>query len=595
MKHIAKFYTENQIFYVDQKDNQLVCYCYETSGRKELSLGVVAGLMQSFFNSSKEKFLKKEGFYDVYVNEETGYHHFYQNGKQDISKFFQMNGEDALLYKDLPVDDRIKQFHYQNSRAPYTRYISMMIDLLSVTAFFLEMQYVVPRVYSQLDPRAYYFDATTLSQSINSSAELTDREKEILCNDKLFSDICTVPMRSFAFHDLREKTSNVSIVGLDESDVIHNDIREKLGLSQFAGYYSSLEPNVLHVDDMYYNRDVVTHEFVHLLQSCDEKYLTEACAEIIAYEYYDAPVDSYLEEVKRTRVLMEIVGSDPVWQSNFSGDSSKLHELLKHNLSSEDYESVCRILKTSPGNTTDEKMNQVNQRFDEILSRLYENIYHEPIENNQAIQLIYQSISTDPNFHMDVVRHYFNRTEDYEDIPDFSISYVLPIDEAVDKGLVDVNVTYKGTVPISYEEYVHGKEKGEVVWDEYQAKNIDGYEISQHFYTEDDKALIDWQVLDKTTQTISFYDDEEARQLGFIEKKYYKMDTIAVDYREFDYSMSERWYSYQLVPKSDKYQSYSLEELQDDSSDVAGMVVKCSKNFYLSDPTVLLSDDAKSK
>ena len=55
MKHIAKFYTENQIFYVDQKDNQLVCYCYETSGRKELSLGVVAGLMQSFFNSSKEK------------------------------------------------------------------------------------------------------------------------------------------------------------------------------------------------------------------------------------------------------------------------------------------------------------------------------------------------------------------------------------------------------------------------------------------------------------------------------------------------------------------------------------------------------------
>ena len=154
MKHIAKFYTENQIFYVDQKDNQLVCYCYETSGRKELSLGVVAGLMQFFFNSSKEKFLKKEGFYDVYVNEETGYHHFYQNGKQDISKFFQMNGEDALLYKDLPVDDRIKQFHYQNSKAPYTRYISMMIDLLSVTAFFLEMQYVVPHVYSQLDPRA---------------------------------------------------------------------------------------------------------------------------------------------------------------------------------------------------------------------------------------------------------------------------------------------------------------------------------------------------------------------------------------------------------------------------------------------------------
>lgn len=136
MKHIAKFYTENQIFYVDQKDNQLVCYCYETSGRKELSLGVVAGLIQSFFNSSKEKFLKKEGFYDVYVNEETGYHHFYQNGKQDIFKFFQMNGEDALLYKDLPVDDRIKQFHYQNSRVPYTRYISMMIDLLSVTAFF---------------------------------------------------------------------------------------------------------------------------------------------------------------------------------------------------------------------------------------------------------------------------------------------------------------------------------------------------------------------------------------------------------------------------------------------------------------------------
>ena len=56
MKHIAKFYTENQIFYVDQKDNQLVCYCYETSGRKELSLGVVAGLIQFFLIRLKKSF-----------------------------------------------------------------------------------------------------------------------------------------------------------------------------------------------------------------------------------------------------------------------------------------------------------------------------------------------------------------------------------------------------------------------------------------------------------------------------------------------------------------------------------------------------------
>ena len=121
------------------------------------------------------------------------------------------------------------------------------------------------------------------------------------------------------------------------------------------------------------------------------------------------------------------------------------------------------------------------------------------------------------------------------------------------------------------------------------------YEVSEHFYTEDDKALINWQVLDKTTQTTSYYDYDEAMQLGFIEKKYYKMDTISVDYRDFSYSMPKQLYSYQLVPKSDEYQSYSLGQLQDDSNDVAGMVVKCSKDFYLSDPTVLLSDDAKSK
>ena len=84
-------------------------------------------------------------------------------------------------------------------------------------------------------------------------------------------------------------------------------------------------------------------------------------------------------------------------------------------------------------------------------------------------------------------------------------------------------------------------------------------------------------------------------QLGFIEKKYYKMDTISVDYRDFSYSMPKQLYSYQVVPKSAEYQSYSLGQLQDDSNDVAGMVVKCSKDFYLSDPTVLLSDDAKSK
>lgn len=590
MKYIAKFYTENQIFYVERKNHQLICYCYENFKRKELALNVIAGLMQNFFRSSKEKFLKKEGLYDVYVNEETGYHHFYQNGQQDISKFFQMNGEDALLYKDLSIDDKIKSFHYQNLKS---RYINMVTNLLTATVLFLELQYLVPYGYSHLDPRTYYYDATTLSQSISSSVNLTDSEKDFLCNNKLFFDICAVPMRNFTFHDLGEKTSNVSIVGLDKVDMFRNDIREKLGLLRFAGYYSLLEPNVIHIDDKYYNQDVLAHEFVHLLQSCDEYYLTEACAEIVSYEYYNVPIDSYLEEVKRIRVLMEIVGSDVVWKRNFSGDGSELHELLKQNLSSEDYGDICRILKVVVANKTDEEINSINQQFDGILSRLYENIYHESIENNQAIGLIYQSISMDSNLHIDVSRHYFDRSDSFEEIPDFSISYELPVAEAIDKGLIDINVTYKEKVPISYEEFV--QEKDEVVWSEYNPKVVDGYEISEHFYTEDNLVKTNWQVLNQADQTISFYDSDQAMQLGFLEKKYYRLDDISVDYKDFDQSMAESICLYQVIPKTDEYQSFSLNKVSDNATNVTSMVVNCSKYIYLADPPVVLSSDAKLK
>ena len=60
------------------------------------------------------------------------------------------------------------------------------------------------------------------------------------------------------------------------------------------------------------------HEYIHLLQvNYDYRVLTEGSANIICEELFDQSKVSYPLEVRYTKILMDIIGPEPIWRYNF--------------------------------------------------------------------------------------------------------------------------------------------------------------------------------------------------------------------------------------------------------------------------------------
>lgn len=119
------------------------------------------------------------------------------------------------------------------------------------------------------------------------------------------------------------------------------------------------------------------------------QFINEACAELMACEYFDLPVENYTSSVERLRVLMEIIGSDAILQYNFAGDFSGIYNAVKPYLSEEDYATFINIMLTNPGSISYHKELEINQQLDSILANLYRNKFGRDISDDMIINAIY--------------------------------------------------------------------------------------------------------------------------------------------------------------------------------------------------------------
>ena len=89
----------------------------------------------------------------------------------------------------------------------------------------------------------------------------------------------------------------------------------------------------LNIDRNYY-------EYIHLLQAnCDYRILTDGSAEIICEEFYNCQKHAYPLEMFYTKILMEIIGSEPIWRYNFEENSQALEEAIEPYLTAEEYKT----------------------------------------------------------------------------------------------------------------------------------------------------------------------------------------------------------------------------------------------------------------
>lgn len=344
--------------------------------------------------SDNKEYLGKDNKYDVYLDNKSGLKHYFKDGAEDINATWNHNGEDALLYSgDKSRDeDGVKTFKLKKviatwSKAAFKGYMIAALYGVSISLIYepdmtiYNIKYKISEVKVTLSKE--YNDGVTVEQIesyIKENDKLTEEEKEMFYNEKLLEDV--VPYY---------ENTNMNILIPLKFDGLQTEyfyaMPEENG-NFTAAYYDSLIPNRIFVNTYNGDRyDDKVHEYIHLLQIAHEyKYIKEASAEIISFEYDDKYIiDAYEIAVKNTKILMEIVGPVPIWKLNFSGDDTDLVNIIRENLEEEKANELISLLKEKPNNS---KIKNLDKSIETLLSEMYQNMYGEDMRNNPFINCL---------------------------------------------------------------------------------------------------------------------------------------------------------------------------------------------------------------
>lgn len=595
--HIGIIKYKTKIIYLDLKDQELHSYYYHDGQKYNLSIYTVYLLFKNLFDHTKEKLLEQNGKYSIYINEETGYKHYYQNNKEDISKFFMSNGQIGLIYKNtyfeqdgelIPNSFLLKLFL---NRQTQTRFITLELALTIIflgigpaAQQFIEHQkarFEITKLTSasQENPQELYYDFTSLSNTILSTNKLPEDITKSIYNEELLTALCNTPMTEDRILSLQEKITGIEILPFPEKEKEENEQRKKQNLNQIAGFYNAISPNIIYIDS--FATDTIIHEFIHLLQDNNEYYyIREASAEIIKSEFYSLNINAYKEETIRIKILMEIIGSDPIWQINFNGNDTDLNNILSNNLSQEDYQTILEILTTAPSDNTKEQREEINSTLDKILSNLYYNMYHSPIEENEIIQTIYKCLTPSDYISIKNYRHYFQDQENTAKRPDFLYTEYMTFQQAEAKGLGEGYAMKFVKEEISQEEFFEKQKNKENVDIEY--KPLNDSKITRSYDNENYETI--W-----ITNDGQKYTTQEALDNNYIRIVYLHCYNQEVDYRTV--SNAE---SYKFISKPSEYDYVKAS----DTKEIDGKryyMVECSKKIYMNEDKIQLNDSSKSK
>lgn len=352
--------------------------------------------------SDDKLLLKNKNGYDIFLDNNTNFLHFYKNGLEDIKLFFLINGKSTTCYKDNHDirDDEYRKFEILKERTSSI----ILATLTTLTLIMGGLAYEVafnnvpkPEALGYIVENSEPIELAEVKERIYASSKLTDEEKVLLYNEDFIVDVLKTKNDS-AFYKfmLRERLTNMRIKSYGkESKNYHSTL----------GYYSFFNPNVLHIADYDKlndsNVDTVIHEYTHLWQY-DTGYvvLVEATAEILSEEYFASPIDAYKSEVLLTKTLMEIIGPEPIWNYVMLGDFSMIKERVEPYLTEEDYKLFVHSLNYNRSDIEDQKRTLLNLK--KVLIKLFKNIYGTNIEDDKIIPLL----KSDDNATLS--RYYFN-------------------------------------------------------------------------------------------------------------------------------------------------------------------------------------------
>lgn len=498
--HIGILKIKNTILYIDNK-NKIISYYYKNGQKQIVPNDLIVSVLKDLITCHKKKFLYKNE-YEVYLDEKTGYKHFYKEGIENYIKFFYENGYNAILYKENNNKNDIKNFTIKGIKLCIS--ITLFLAIFNTASNAINNQNKITNTkveYTQNEKIS--IDSYKFQNYILSSENLTEEDKRLLINEKFFEDLSETKVTEDRVSSIDEKMTNITInVGEDGKPTDNSQ-----------GWYVDLFPNIINVvngDD----NDTKIHEFIHLIQDYSEySYIREASADLISSEYYNVESMGYSEAVSRIQFLMELIGPEPIWNLNFSGSTDKFESKIYEILSIEDANEFLNLLKQNPSSLTQEENKQLNNEIDSYLYKIYNVLTNENNELNELQKetgLIFDSFYTDNTYFVDSLDNNYS----------FRFSKLMPLEEARQKNIIQTSVAKKTYT--TKEEATRLESEGEKIFLEYTILN-NNYQVISAF--NENRELVDYVFnMDNTEQ----YSISEAESLGLIQCKYWYYEYVPV-------------------------------------------------------------------
>lgn len=438
---------------IDDKEKNIYTEIhFEEKSNKLYGFNIIDGVLLDLSNdslnclnlfkmSSNNKRIGMKDGYELYLDKDTGLVHFFKNGIPNYELLFAMNGKECTLCNEtIP--------HYTGREGRFKKFVIKGITYIcSAILFCGSITYSYPSllfgerltlkdgiVYLLGDDENKFETITQqdIKSYIYSSPNIeSDEVKDFLWNEELIEAVLPYyegqPLEfitKIRHHNLGvqpEKSKNHGgHYSFGNTIYVVDWSEENFNLEDFKAYAAA-------------------HEYVHLLQTDGFPFVIETEADIIAQEYYfhlagnkgfaNVSQYGYVEPCKYLKILMEIIGPEPIKDNAHRRNSTAIQDAIRPYLSDSEYDEFISILEISPGHYP-KKLNDKLERFYELLSILYQNKYGEAIEENKMITAIKNDLFYDC--------FYFRESAIMSEQARCEIRNSLPIQEALDRGIVSL-------------------------------------------------------------------------------------------------------------------------------------------------------------
>lgn len=435
---------DNSYEYLNLIDNNLYCSHLDSNGFSKSDILYIKKVFKELFYSRDEVLLGNYNNYEVYYDKLNNIKHYVRDGRENFNLFFEYNGYNGILNKSglfkSILTTASKVFITFSCTFIISSSISACLCNSNKDDFYIEDYF--NNIYSAEEIASFNSMGIVndeLAIKYIQESNLDDDLKKLLMNNDLLEDIFSYYNGTPLLYSANLKFRDINIDYFDT-------LEENQG-----GYYNELTPNTIHISGKYkandvYRNEIIAHEYIHLLQAegCPYRYLKEACAELLAKEYFNFQVLTYKPAVKNLMLLIDIIGPEPVIELLFGGNSSKFTNILENNLDKDAYNILIDMLQ-NPSLVNEHY--EENKNIQELLCILYKNIYGKDIRRDDNIH--YDLVYDNDDYDCTILNKYYLNVRKMTD----NDSYEIIVDKNSNKDLFKEKYVYKYQKNISYDEY----------------------------------------------------------------------------------------------------------------------------------------------